>query len=334
MGDFIEMKKEIYEASLDDDILKKVRADTTIKLAYGDSMTKLSSMTLPLFDMEKVWGLMNGAIDNHVHGAPDAYDKRLYDEFELAIQACQAGMKAIVFKCASGPSARSAYIVKNAVNRWAEEHQKRKIDVFGGVCLNYCVGGLNPEAVYTSYRAGGKVVWLPNRDASFHRKVVGTPGGIDVVDENDEILPSLREIFSMIAEGDMVLSLTHQSTKERFILIEEAKKMGIKRIEVCHPNQVTAKMTVEQMKMAADKGAYIGYYCTRFRPLQWSWNEFMHVYKAVGPDRIIASTDLGHFESLSPVEGMRVYITGMLVRGIPEKDVEKMVKHNPTMLLY
>jgi predicted TIM-barrel fold metal-dependent hydrolase len=88
------------------------------------------------------------------------------------------------------------------------------------------------------------------------------------------------------------------------------------------------------MKIAADKGACIGYYCTNFRPLQWSWDEFMQVYQTVGPDRIIAGTDSGIFMSPSPLESMRLYITGMLVRDVPEKDVEKMVKTNASTLLY
>jgi hypothetical protein len=93
-------------------------------------------------------------------------------------------------------------------------------------------------------------------------------------------------------------------------------------------------MTVDQMKIAADKGVYIGYYSSNFRPLQWSWDEFMQVYKIVGPDRIIAATDCGSFMCPSPLEAMRLYITGMLVRDVPYKDVEKMVKTNPSSLLY
>lgn len=53
-----------------------------------------------------------------------------------------------------------------------------------------------------------------------------------------------------------------------------------------------------------------------------------------GPDRIIAATDTGIFMSPSPLEAMRLYITGMLVREIPDRDVEKMVKTNPSHLLY
>ena len=329
------MKEEIFEAALADKArLKEVRGETQLRQAYGAVPPGKSRISAERFDTDRVWKLMDGAIDFHIHGGPDAYMPTPYDELEIAIQACRVGMKALVFKCHSMSSARTTYFVQNAVNRWAEEHNKKKIDIFGGVVLNYCVGGLNPEAVNVCHRVGGKFVWLPNLDASFHRKVMGTKGGIEVLDENDNIVPPLREIFAMIAEVDMVLSLGHQSTKERFILIDEAKKAGIKRIELIHPNQVTNKMTVDQMKIAADKGVYIGYYCTNFRPLQWSWDEFMQVCQTVGPDRIIAGTDSGIFMSPSPLEAMRLYITGMLVRDVPERDVGKMVKTNPSTLLY
>lgn len=329
------MKEEISETALaDETILRQIREDAHMKYAYGVVPPGHSRLTAPLFDVERVWKLIDGAIDTHIHSGPDAYNARVYDELELAIQACQVGMKAVVFKCHSTPSARSAYIVQTVVNQWAEKHNKKNIDVFGGVVLNYSVGGLNPEAVSVSYRVGGKFVWLPNLDASFHRKVMGMPGGIDVLDENDRIVPPLREIFALIAEGDMVLSLCHQGTKERFILIDEARKAGIKRIEVCHPNHIVVRMTIEQMKIAADKGAFLSFFCTNFRPLQWSWDLFIQATKVVGCEHIIAGTDCGHFAGPTPVDAMRMFITGMLVRDVPDKDIEKMVKINPGELIY
>ena len=64
------------------------------------------------------------------------------------------------------------------------------------------------------------------------------------------------------------------------------------------------------------------------------WEEFMEAVKVVGCDRIVIGTDCGHFAFPAPVEAMRLFITGMLMRGIPDKDVEKMVKTNPRDLLY
>jgi len=330
------MNEEIFEPALaDEKLLQQLRQDPALRAAYGAVPAGTSRLKAPRFDMDRVWKLMDGAIDVHIHPGPDAYNARVYDELEIAIQGCQVGMKAVVFKAHSMPGARSAYFVQKAVDQWAEQHNKRRIDVRGGVMLNYSVGGLNPEAVLTSYRVGGKHVWLPNKDASFHHKLYGIPGGIEVLDENDRVLPELREVLDLVAEGDMVLSLCHQSVKERFIIIDEAKKAGVKRIEVGHPLHLTAKMTIDQMKIAAEKGAYLGMYCVNFETgLMWSWEEFMEAVRVVGCDRIVIGTDCGHFAFPAPAEAMRLFITGMLMRGIPDKDVEKMVKTNPSALLY
>ncbi len=330
------MREEIFEPALaDEKLLQRLRQDPALRAAYGAVPAGHSRLLAPRFDMERVWKLMDGAIDVHIHPGPDAYNARVYDELEIAIQACQVDMKAVVFKGHSMPSARSAYFVQKAVDLWAEQHHKGKIDVRGGVMLNDAVGGLNPEAVLTSYRIGGKHVWLPNKDFSFHHKLYGIPGGIEVLDEKDHVVPSLREILSLMAEGDMILSLSHQSVKERFIVIDEAKRAGVKRIEVGHPLAVMAKMTIDQMKIAAEKGAYLGMYCANFDiGLTWSWEEFMEAVRVVGCDHIVIGTDCGHFAFPSPLEAMRLFITGMLTRGIPDKDVEKMVKANARNLLY
>ena len=51
-------------------------------------------------------------------------------------------------------------------------------------------------------------------------------------------------------------------------------------------------------------------------------------------DRIIAATDCGHYMEPSPIDAMRQFIAGMLEEGLPDKDVEKIFKINPSRLLY
>jgi len=312
------------------------KATSEMREMYGSALFQPTGTPLkaPLFDLDRVWKLMDGAIDVHIHSGPDAYTTRIADELDLAIQACQAGMGAVVFKCHSEPSSRSVRIVQKVVNQWADEHNKRRIDVFGGIVLNYSVGGLNPEAVMVSARLGGKYVWMPNLDASHHYEMMGKPGGIDVLDENGKMVLVLKEIFSLIAEGDLVLGLCHQSVKERFVLIDEAKKAGIKRIEVIHPTMDINKMTLEEQKIAAGKGAYVGLYCWGLGVPMFDMDEVLKVIEVVGPDHLVVGTDVGNFREMIPVEAIRVFITRLLIAGIPDKDVEKMVKINPRRLLY
>lgn len=328
-------KEEVYEASLSEEMLNFDRNNLILRMNMKQSEGKSRLEPPSIYDPDKVEKMMQGAIDVHIHPGPDPYYPRLADALEIAIDACDAGMQAVAYKSHQFPSAPYASIVQNAVNKWAEEHGKTKMDVFGGVVLNNAVGGLNPAAVIAMARIGGKVVWTPNQDARHRKKRMDKPGGIEVLDEKDRVVPEMMEILSLVAEGDLILGLTGgQSTKERFILIDAAREMGIEKIEVIHPNQPNCKMTVPQMKIAADKGAYIGLYCYDFCPPLFSWDEFLEAVKLIGPERILAGTDMGGFVGLPPIVAMRRFITGMFFRGLEESAVEKIVKTNARNLFY
>ena len=45
----------------------------------------------------------------------------------------------------------------------------------------------------------------------------------------------LEHELQIIKENDMILGLAHQTTEERFIIMREAKKLGVKRISADHP---------------------------------------------------------------------------------------------------
>ena len=186
---------------------KEERAAGKLKDVYKPSLFQPSGTPLKatIFDMNRVWRIMDGAIDIHIHPGPEAYAVRMATELEMAFQACEAGMAAVVFKCHSVPTSRSAAFIQEVVNQWAKEHGKHKTDMFGGVVLNYAVGGLNPEAVVVNARLGGKYVWLPSLDSAYHHQGMGSTGGIEVLDENDNVVPPLKEIFSLMAQTDMVL---------------------------------------------------------------------------------------------------------------------------------
>jgi len=326
----------IYEPSLEKEVLEGFREDAQIMSIAGVLPSGVSPLkAAPLFDLDRVNKLMEGAIDIHIHNGPDPYMRRIGDTVDLALAACQAGMAGVNFgEPHHIPSGPLALIAEKVVNQWADEHGKKRIRCFGGVALNYAVGGLNPAAVLASARIGAKVVWPPGVNSSHYHKMMGVPGGIDVLDENDNVVPAMKEILSIIAEGDLVLNMSCLGVKDVFCLIDEAKKLGVKRMNVVHPNQSTSLMTVEQMKIAADKGASIELCCVHFLPSHFSWDVFMEAYKLVGPDKMITSSDNGCFEFFTPVVAMRAYIAGMLIRGIPDSDVEKMVKTNPKRLLY
>lgn len=103
--------------------------------------------------------LLRGAIDVHIHAAPDIV-ARLLDDFELAETARAAEMAAIVLKSHHVLTADRAQIAQRAFP---------EVKVFGGLALNLpASGGLNPEAVKVAIRMGAKVIWLPTLSAANH----------------------------------------------------------------------------------------------------------------------------------------------------------------------
>lgn len=337
------MKEDILEASLTEENLKRVRGKASLTRkgmsAYGPLDRTVESqkerLKEPVFNNQRMWDLLRGSYDIHLHGGPSSTTERLLDELDLAIHGCYMGQGGIVFKNHDSPTTRSVKLVQKVVDQWAKEHDKKKIELFGGVVLHYSVGGLNPEAVISSYRLGGKYIWLPNLDANHHRRVVGQGEGqgIDVIDENDNVVPKMKEILDLISETDMVLGVGHQSTRERLIVVREAVKMGVKRIEINHVNHPMTCLTPEQCKTFADLGAYLGIY-DMGGPVLYSFDEVMVIYKAVGPERIVLASDCGHIQNAYPLDGMRRHILRFLYEGVPDDHVKLMCQTNAYNLLH
>lgn len=283
--------------------------------------------------------IMKGAIDIHVHGYPEALVDTGWDFAETCRAAYDAGMQAICCKSMWSDTAPMAYFVQQILDDYARSKgdEPGRFRVFGGVVLNYSVGGLNPVAVKTSLKLGGRCVWLPSHDAAHHRKVLGEPGGVEVLDKNDNPLPELREIFDLVAQYDAILDTCHLGTRERYIVIEEAVKAGVKRILVTHPQWSVNRASPEQQAEMAKRGAYIGLFMysavPHFNNPVCDREEVLEIIRQVGVSKLVLSTDYGSMLNPPPVEGMKLYIRLLLAMGVPAKDIETMVKHNPAWLL-
>jgi len=338
------MAEDVYEASLTEEMLGRIRGSSVVAGQNGGTSfyspldrsfeAQKRWMTSPSFKVDRVWDLLRGAYDVHQHSGPSPHTERLFDELDLAIHGCYIGLGGIVFKEQFMPSTRSARIVQKVVDQWADEHGKKRIEIFGGVCLNYAVGGLNADAVIASYRMGGKYVWLPNVDSNHHRLVVneGVGQGIDLIDDDGKVVQQAREILDLMAQTDMVLGVGHQSTRERFAIVREAVALGVKRIEITHVNFPPSWLTPEQCKAMADLGAYISIYA--IDDAYYSWEDVMRVYKAVGPERMLIASDRGHISTGHPIDGLRRLIVGFMQSGVPDDHIRLMCRTNPASLLH
>lgn len=299
--------------------------------------------------MSTIQALMVGAIDLHVHASYESPPRR-QNMLEVAKDAAAVGMRAVVFKSKDTSTADGAGLVNSLV---------QGVTAYGGVTLDYSVGGLNPLAVYSALQMGGKIVWMPSFDSAWTIKKVteGAKGGARIYQkfldpnrkvgsgisilkgglEGSELLPEVREIISLIAEKGAILDTSHLSPGESLILLQEAKKAGLDRILVTHVNSDIIGASIEEQKELARKGAYLEYCFAPCLPSPWRDSQpvqtIIEMINQVGPEHCVIATDLGRFTYTPPVEGLRMFIAALLLGGIKEKDLEQMVKINPAYLL-
>lgn len=165
---------------------------------------------------------MKNVYDVHVHAAPSIFER--WGDAEQTAEVCQAaGMAGIVLKAHHGSTTELA----NHLNG------KFEISVFGGVVLNYFVGGLNPYAVDLCRSLGGKIVWLPTIHAAAHKplgrfefqepKTQKFPKqGIRIANQKSLAKP-MYEILEILHAQKMVLATGHVSTEEIKTLVKAVR---------------------------------------------------------------------------------------------------------------
>jgi hypothetical protein len=290
-----------------------------------------------------VFEALRGAVDLHMHVGPELGEPRRVDFVEAAQQAHDVGMDAIVFKPLSFPTTDKAYGAMKAVP---------EIKVYGGIILDWCIGGLNPKAVKVAVEQwGAKVVYFPLFcSANIIRKIMGggLPGqetyeerlrnigiksgekGITILKQTGGILPEVEEILNIAAENKgTIIDTAHLSPEESLVLIEEARKAGVEYVTVSHPARpVPIGSTPEQLKEMARKGGYL-VYC----PQDLDPKKLSESVKAVGPKQIVMATDGGILIGPPPVEGLRMFVLSMRRNGITEAEIDVMIKENPKNIL-
>jgi hypothetical protein len=281
---------------------------------------------------------IEGAIDFHVHSAPDAFARNISD-IDVAELAARRGMRAIVLKNHITMTADRAALVAQVVPG---------IEVFGGVVLNKAVGGLNPAAVEVMAKMSGgrgKVVWLPTRDAQHDIATFGKPGEGIRVAQNGQVTPETEAVLQKVKEFDLVLQTGHVSPEETLAVIRKAKEIGIDKIAVTHAMADVPGLSIEQMKQAAADGAYLelDFLNELMGPnahLEWmhEWSrvsiaDMANAIKQVGADHFILATDLGQSGNPIHPDGYEMLVRGLEKEGIPPADIEKMIAENPAGLL-
>ena len=285
--------------------------------------------------------LLRGAIDLHQHAAPSLFE-RITDDFGLAEQARQAGMRAVLLKAHEQDTTGRAALVRTRVSG---------VEVFGGVVLNWIAGGLNPHAVDASIKLGARMVWMPTLSAQHHIDYFGgshfgramkaraapraESRGISVLGEHGELTTDTQEILKLIAEAGICLSTGHLSLFEIKALVPEARKAGVKKILVTHPDLGLSGISLDEQKWLATEGAIIEKDIITMMPAWQSLNleAMVKSIRELGPEHCVLGTDFGQPQHPAPAEGLRMFIQMLLDQGITPEEIQTMVVKNPARLL-
>ena len=280
--------------------------------------------------------LLAGVCDIHIHCLPDTR-ARCIDELTLARQAKEAGYRALMYKSNDWSCHDRAYLIRQALPDF---------EVFGSLCMNRVHGDkVNVFAAEQAIKTTGflcRCIWMPTLAAAYQHRCDKLPGpGIPVLDSQGNVLPEVVRVMELCAEADIIFASGHCAPQESLVMARKAKEIGVKKFVVTHVNSLIWKLTHDQIRQAVDLGAFVEY-C--YLPRLWgpgtgnpqferqSREEFLDYVRTI-PERSFISTDLGQQGNPNPIDGMRTCIRELFDAGIPQRDIDRMVRDNPAYLI-
>ncbi len=269
--------------------------------------------------------LLRGAYDLHVHSLPSVF-AREQDGMEIIREAGKAGMAGVLLKSHYEPTALRAELI----NRYSGSSAK----AYGGLVLNWPVGGLNAYAVEEAARAGAKIIWMPTRDAANSLVFGNMEGdffrrsGISVTDENDNLKDCVYDIMDIVKKADIFLATGHLSVKESILLCREGRMRGVNMI-FTHPEFPRTFTGAEVQKELAGMGVLIEKNWLDIVIGQVTAEEMAFNIREVGTARCYISTDRGQKNGGAPVREMKRFIEELLKAGITEEEIRDLANRVP-----
>lgn len=289
---------------------------------------------------------LDGVVDIHAHCGPSKLPRRV-DGYELAVEAAEAGMDAVVMKEHFLPTAYGVTYIERLL-----AEQDIDIEVFGSAVLNYPVGGFNPFAVQSALDYDAKVIWAPTIDAKNDGdksgglgKKLGVDGGVapeykgkaglSALNDDGELDADVKLCIDKMAEAGAVFCVGHLSHEETFAIAEYTDSIGYEKLVIDHPNYYITELDYDQQQELAEYGATInlpfGALSPRFR---WaSIEELAENIRTVGVENCVISSDLGQLGNPSTPEGLRMFGEMLLMQGFTEAEFHTLAADTPKALL-
>ncbi len=273
--------------------------------------------------------LMRGAYDLHIHTLPSVF-KRKMDGMEIVREADRAGMAGVMLKSHYEPTALRAELI----NKYSGCRTK----AYGGLALNWPVGGLNVYAVDEALKAGAKIIWMPTRDAANSLVFGAMEGdffrrpGITLTCENGRLKDEVYEIMDTVRANDGWLATGHISPKESVLLCKEGRARKVNMI-LTHPEFPRTTMPKETQKELADLGVLVEKNWFNVAQKAVSIYQMAENIRYVGAERCYIATDRGQYGMPSPTEEFRRFIGALLEQGMSEEELSFLARKNPERII-
>lgn len=291
--------------------------------------------------------LVKGALDLHVHPAPDVQTRKVTD-LELARRCQELGM--------AGFAVKSHYLC-------TAERARLVNDVYpccraiGAITLNNSVGGLNPVAVEVAARAGAKIVWMPTTDSRYERECLFHSGRTDIVmpywakilqdldstgvpcppitllNEDGTLKREVLTILEIAQAYKLCVATAHISHEEAFALARACHAMGFERLLISHVLYTTTVYTLQEQQELLRLGALMEYSYSTFTTGKTTYAKTLEMIRAIGPDNCIISSDLGMPNGAYPDQGMLDFCRMLYRDGISLEQIHTMNRDNPGFLV-
>jgi Family of unknown function (DUF6282) len=273
-------------------------------------------------------GSLAGVVDIHAHCGPDSIQRNI-DAIDLARMAKAHRMRGVVLKNHYEPTASLACLARKVVP---------EVAAFGGVTLNFSVGGVNARAVDHMARVGngeGRFVWMGSLDTEAQVRFERTQRPGVKFTSNGQLLPETAAVLDTIAKYDLVLATGHNTSQECLFLVSEARKRGVRHIVVTHAMMAPIHMSVPEMRDAASMGAAIEFvYNGLIGPFkEFDLCDYAAAIRAIGPENCILASDLGQTVNPPHPEGLIEFFDGLRGEGFSDSAIACMSIANPARLL-
>ena len=283
--------------------------------------------------------ILRGTIDLHCHSGPNPFPRR-FDHAEAAFDGERLEMRAILVKSHHHNTVMDLLAMGDRL-------AKSSTQVFGGIALNSQVGGVNPFAVAMCLRMGGKAVWFPTFSSGRHIECHPEGGGfptatvdvpserVDVQDDAGELLPEVLEVLDLIAESDAMLSGGHLWPETIAQLFDEAKRRGVRRMVINHPDFVIGAEPELCLELVRG-GAYVEHEVGMYDPegyRKWDPKNLLTWIERIGPEHTVLASDLGQANRPLPVDAFIRVGSALLDLGLSESALRQITCVNPAYLL-